>query len=225
MSTATKLLICWMLQLYLITSRSAAEPGWRGRRACAASFLPRQAGSQRSRPASRLRAASSSGEARRTSTWRAHDHHANGIEPRWRQGPAGIPAVLARDLAHQGQAEPRTCRTSRIRRAIEGRKNALAVFGRDPRAMVSYEQRRRAISTAHVHGDRRSPVLLRVVEQITHHSLQQPPVAPYDHGFAQHGAILIAGGLLGGDSEQIDILAPVHASYGTEATGEQDLLD
>ena len=33
----------------------------------------------------------------------AGDHHANGIEARWRQGPGGIAAMLAGDLAYQGE--------------------------------------------------------------------------------------------------------------------------
>ena len=98
--------------------------------------------------------------------WRARDYDANGVETCRRQGPAGIAPVLARDLTHQGQAQPRAGRAACTGRTIEGRKNALALLGRNARAVVGNQHRRCTISAAHVHRNPRSTVLLRTVDTI-----------------------------------------------------------
>src|SRR6185295_10123036 len=152
--------------------------------------------------------------ARRAYGWRAGDHDANGIEPRRRQGPAGLTAVLAGNLPDQGKAQSGAHGTGSAAGAIKGGKNSLAVVGRNARAVIGDQHCRLAIGAAYVHRNRRHAVLLGVVEEAAHH-----------HRLAGNGAMLVARSLLGGNGEQIDVLAPVHSVHGIEPTGEQDLID
>src|SRR5262249_45114826 len=126
--------------------------------------------------------------------------------------------MLTGNLAHQGEAEPGPgCRAGG---PIKGGENPLAVAWRNSRTVVRNQHCRAWRLGPDLDHDWRPPVLLGVVEQIAHHALQQAAVTAHEHRLAADRAMLVARGLFGGNSEQVDLLAAVEAAHGIEPTGQ-----
>src|SRR5262249_30084158 len=150
--------------------------------------------------------------AKSTSDWqgvtalsRRRQAHAEAARLVWPWGDAGVAAVQARDLPHQGEAEPRALAVAAD--PVERGEQLVALGLGDSGAAVGDLEARPAVLPRDRQGDRRRAVPARIVEQVAHQPPQQPRVAADRHRLAVERTLLVVGAFLGGEPEQVDRLA------------------
>jgi hypothetical protein len=135
------------------------------------------------------------------------------------------PHRAAGDLADEGEAQAGAGGRGRARgRPVEGRKDPLALVLGHAGPAVADPQPDAALALLHARLDGRTAVAHRVLEQVAHQPPQQAGVAAHDRRLA--GRLRLGPrGLLGRETEQVHLLAPVELLRGLQATGQEQLGD
>ena len=95
--------------------------------------------------------------------------------------------------------------------AKERSEDALTIGLSYAGTMVADSHHRERPLCAHFDLYGRGAVAICVLDQVAHHAAQQRPIASHHDRRAGHGALIVAGALLGGQRQHVDVLALVEA--------------